>query len=113
MDLISIYFVVFSIISFFVYYLLNDKYRILFLTLISCGFIASFSLNLLIYVLIFSLINYFIGLKLPVSKFKKALFRSGIIINLLQIIILKYYDFTIRPIFQLFNLNLEIPDFQK
>jgi alginate O-acetyltransferase complex protein AlgI len=113
MEIISIYFAVLSIISFFVYYLLNQKYRILFLTLLSCGFIASFSINLLIYVLIFSVINFFIGLKIPGSRFKKGLFRTGIVINLLQIIILKYDNFTISPILHLFNLSFGISELSK
>jgi alginate O-acetyltransferase complex protein AlgI len=113
MEIISIYFAVLSVISFFVYYLLNQRYRILFLTLLSCGFIASFSLNLLIYVLIFSVINFFIGLKIPGSRFKKGLFRTGIVINLLQIIILKYDNFTISPILHLFNLSFGISELPK
>lgn len=108
MEIISVYFVLLSIIAFFVFYLLDHKYRVTFLTLLSCGFIASLNLNLLIYILIFSTINYFFGLVIPQSRFEKTLFRTGIIINLLQIIILKYADFTIDPIINLFNSSLNI-----
>jgi len=113
MEIISIYFAAFSIISFFIYYNLNQKYRILFLILLSCGFIASLSLNLFIYILIYSLLNYFTGLYIPRVKFKKALFRTGIIVNLLQIIILKYYHFTIDPLLSLFNLQSSASNFSE
>ncbi len=113
MEIISIYFAVLSIISFFIYYNLNQKYRILFLILLSCGFIASLSLNLLFYILIYSLLNYFIGLYIPTAKFKKALFRTGIIVNLLQIVILKYYHFTIDPLINLVNLQFSASNFSE
>jgi alginate O-acetyltransferase complex protein AlgI len=108
MEIISIYFVLLSIIAFFVFYLLKQKYRVAFLTLLSCGFIASLNLNFLFYILIYSSVNYFIGLIIPLTRYKKALFRTGIFINLIQIIILKYADFTINPIINMFNLSLNI-----
>jgi alginate O-acetyltransferase complex protein AlgI len=113
MEIVSIYFVLFSIISFLIYYLLNQKYKVLFLTLLSCGFIASLSLNLLIYVLVFSIFNYFLGIKITDSPYKKAVFRTGIFINLLQLIILRYADFTISPILGLFHLGLNLTSLAK
>ena len=108
MDIISIYFVALSLLSVFIFYLLkNNKYRIIFLTLLSCAFIASFSLNLLIYVIAYSLVNYFIGLKMPGSAYKKHLFRTGLVLNLIQLIILKYADFTLSPLFSLINVNAD------
>ena len=64
MDVTSLYFISFSVISVFVYYLLRNEYRVLFLTLLSCSFVASYSYILLIYVLAYSLVNYYIGLKI-------------------------------------------------
>jgi alginate O-acetyltransferase complex protein AlgI len=113
MEIISIYFAVLSIVSFSIYYFLNSKYRILFLVLVSCGFIACFNFNLLLYVLIFAIINYQVGLKIPVVRYKKALFRAGIMFNLLQIIILKYGGFTINPILQLFNIQFDVTIFSE
>lgn len=106
MEIVSVYFVLFSIIAIFFYYLLAQKYRSLLLTLLSCAFIASYSLNLLIYVIIFSFINFYIGLKLPSEKLKKVLFRVGILFNLLQLAVLKYASFAIDPIIQIFNDNI-------
>lgn len=108
MGIISIQFAIFTIASAVLFYLLNHKYRIAFLTLVSCGFIASYNYYLLIYVLVYSSINYFIGIKIPESKHKIALFRTGIILNLSQLILLKYASFIIDPIFQLFDSNIHI-----
>lgn len=108
MELISIYFTILVIISVFIYYLLNQKFRVPFLTLLSCGFIASLNLNLLIYILGYAAINYFIGVKIPGSKHKKLLFGTGLILNLLQLILLKYANFTIDPVLQLFHSDLAV-----
>jgi len=108
MSIISIEFGVFVAVSIIIFYLINHKYRIAFLAIISCGFIASFSYLLLPYILIYSLVNYYIGLKLPDSKNKIALFRTGLIINLTQLVLLRYSSFAIDPIFQVFNSNFEV-----
>ena len=107
MDITSLYFISFSVISIFIYYLLRNEYRVLFLTLLSCAFIATYSYILLIYVLAYSLINYLIGLKIPDPRFKKLLFTTGIVINLTQLLLLKYVTFTINPVFELLNIDLD------
>jgi len=108
MELISIYFAILAIISAVIYYVLNQKYRILFLNLLSLGFIASLNLNLLIYILVYATVNYFIGRGIPGAKNKKALFRTGLILNLLQLILLKYADFTFDPLLRLFSSDLAL-----
>jgi D-alanyl-lipoteichoic acid acyltransferase DltB (MBOAT superfamily) len=108
MGITSLYFGLLSIVAIFVFYLLSPKYRIIYLAFLSCSFIATYSYYLLTYVVAYSLINYYIGIKIPLSRFKKSLFRTGIIINLSQLIILKYASFTIDPIFQIFNCNLNV-----
>ena len=45
---------------------------------------------------------------MPGSAYKKHLFRTGLILNLTQLIILKYADFTLSPLFSLVNAD---PDF--
>lgn len=92
----------------FIYYLLSERYRIAFLALLSCGFIASFSFVLLTYVLIYTFVNYIIGKKLKQVKNIKFLFRVGIIFNLLQLILLKYASFAIDPFFSLFKSEFEL-----
>jgi len=106
MEITSLYFGLLSIISIFVFYLLSHKYRIVYLVFLSCCFIASYNSYLLIYTITYSLINYYFGLAIPASKYKKALFRTGIVINLSQLFILKYASFAIDPIFQIFNSNI-------
>lgn len=108
MNVISIYFPLFTIIAIFLYYFLNPKYRIPFLVLLSVAFISTFSIPLFIYVLGFSIINYFIGIKLSSTRYKKVLFTCGLLFNIIQIIVLKYYNFTILPIIELFGLDLDI-----
>ena len=108
MDVTSLYFISFSVISIFIYYLLRNEYRVLFLTLLSCAFIATFSYNLLIFVLAYSLINYFIGLKIPDTRFKKLLFITGIVFNLTQLLLLKYVTFTINPVLELLHISLDL-----
>ena len=107
MEITSSIFILLSILAVFAYYLLKQKHRILFLTLLSCGFIATYSHNLLLYVLVYTLINYYIGIKLPDSKRKKLLFTTGLVINLTQLILLRYVSFTIGPFFQLLHISLD------
>ncbi|MBN1386920.1 MAG: MBOAT family protein [Bacteroidales bacterium] len=107
MDITSLYFLSFSVISIFIYYLLKNEYRVLFLTLLSCGFIATYSYVLLIYVIAYSFINYIIGLKIPNQRIKRILFTTGIVINLTQLLLLKYVSFTINPLFDLLKIDLD------
>ena len=108
MQITSLYFIILSIISVFIYYLLNHRYRALFLALLSCGFIATYSYNLLIYVVAYALANYVIGLKIPDSGSKKALFIFGLVLNLTQLILLKYVSFTINPLLQLMHVDFDL-----
>lgn len=108
MDIISLKFVILTIASVFIFYLINYKYRIAYLAILSCGFIASFNYLLLPYIIVYTLINYFIGLKLPDSKNKVALFRIGVIFNISQLVLLKYASFALDPFFQIFNSNIQI-----
>ncbi len=113
MEIISIQFVLLSIIAILIYYSLAPKFRLLFLSIVSCGFVGSLSLYLLFYLLAYSTLNYFIGIRLPEAKYKKALFRFGIIVNILQIIVLNYADFTINPIMQVFDVGFDFGIFSK
>lgn len=108
MEIVSLKFAILSVVSIFIYYLLDHKYRAGFLAVLSCGFIASYSYILLIYIIVYALINYSVGLYLPGSKHKKALYTFGILINLAQLIILRYASFTIDPLFDLFKCNVHV-----
>lgn len=108
MEVSSLKFAILAVISVFIFYLLKPKYRIGFLTLVSCGFIATIDHYLLIYVIIYSYINFLLGKKIPISKYKLALFRIGIAINLTQLVFLKYASFAIDPFFQAFNSTIQV-----
>jgi len=108
MEIISIRFVALTILAVFIYYLLKHKYRTGYLAILSCAFIASFNYLLLPYILIYSLFNYYIGLKLPGSNRKLLLYRVAIVINILQLVVLNYASFAIDPVFQLLSLDVHV-----
>lgn len=108
MEIISIPFAILAIASVFILYLLNPRHRVLYLTFLSCIFIAGINYYLLIYIIAYSLLNYGIGINIPGSGFKKTLFRAGIVFNLLQLVVLKYASFAIDPALQVFNLNFSV-----
>jgi len=98
MAITSIYFGLFIIGSLLVYYLVNHKYRMILLSVLSLLFIGTFSVKLVAYILFFTLINFFIGKK-TASDEKKIYFRIGIAFNLLQLILLRYSVFLLDPAF--------------
>lgn len=108
MDIISILFAVAAILSIVILYALNSKYRSTYLVILSLCFILSYSLPLLIYIIGYSIINYLIGQKIHDTKHKISLLRIGIIINLSQLLLLKYAAFAIDPIFEFFNCDIQI-----
>lgn len=108
MEITSLYFLLLLFASIFPYYLIKQKYRVLYISIISSVFIASFSYYMLIYVVVYSFINYYIGNKIPFTRFKKMLFWTGIIFNLMQLIILKYSSFVIDPVLHIFNSSIYV-----
>jgi D-alanyl-lipoteichoic acid acyltransferase DltB (MBOAT superfamily) len=106
MDVISVQFILLSVVSAIVFYLLNHKYRAAYLSLVSLGFIATLSYYLVAYVLAYALVNYYFGLKIPDAKNKIRLYRLGIVINLTQLILLKYASWSIDPMLELFGSSL-------
>jgi len=107
MNVSSLHYVLLSVLAVFVYYLLKHRYRALFLVVLSCGFIATYSYILLVYVLAYVLINYFIGIRIHDSGKKKRFLTAGILINLSQLLLLKYASFTINPLFDLLHIHAD------
>jgi alginate O-acetyltransferase complex protein AlgI len=103
MEITSLKFAILAILSVIIFYFLNPKLRVGYLALLSALFIASYSLILLIYVVTYSLFNYFFGIIIQDSKHKIGLFRTGVFINIVQLVVLKYASFAIDPIISLFN----------
>jgi alginate O-acetyltransferase complex protein AlgI len=108
MEITSFYFIVLSILSLFVYYVFRHNYRIIYLSLLSAAFISTYSFQLLIYVLVYSWINYTIGKNISRIERRGLLFWTGIVFNLLQLILLKYVTFTINPLIELLGFNLDL-----
>jgi len=97
-----------AIAAAFIFYTVSSKYKNAFLIILSLGFIGSFNLYLLAYILAYASVNYFVGLKIPVVTWKKSLFRIGIVLNLLQLIILRYSSFAIDPVLEVLNINVQV-----
>lgn len=108
MDITSIQFIILAVASAIVFQFLNQKYRSAFLSLVSLGFIASFNYYLVIYVVGYTLVNYFIGKKLPEARNKVLLYRTGIVLNLAQLILLKYASFSIDPLIHFLGGSLVV-----
>lgn len=108
MDIVTFKFALLAIISVFVFYLLNPKLRITYLVILSCGFIVTYSYILLLYILLYSFLNYYLGIRIHESKYKRQLFKIGVFLNLIQLFVLNYSSFAIDPFFQLFNNNIHL-----
>lgn len=101
-------FLIISFASVFLFYLLNVRYRILLLSILSAGFIGSLNIFLLAYILVYALVNYYLGFKINDSHQKVTFFRLGIFFNLSQLILLKYSTFAIDPLFNLIGISIEL-----
>lgn len=108
MEITSLKFVLLTLISITSYYLVSDKFKNLFLLLVSAFFVGSISYILLIYVFLYSLFNYSLGIILTYSKRRTLFYKIGIFFNLAQLIVLKYSVFAIDPLLSLFGLDAKI-----
>lgn len=108
MEIISLKFAILTIASLFLFYAIPFRFRMGYLILLSSGFIATYNIYLPIYIAMYSYINFVIGQRIPSSRNGKALFRTGIIINLTQLLFLRYASFAIDPFLALFNHSLKI-----
>lgn len=108
MEITSVPLLFIASISIFIFYIISPVYRVFYLTLLSSAFVLTFGFNLLIYVFIYAFINYILGLSISVSGYKKTLFRTGIIFNLAQLILLKYSFFAIDPVLKIIIPGIDI-----
>ena len=108
MEITSLYFGVLSLFAIFAYYMLNAKFRIPLLVVLSCAFIASYSVMLLIYILIYTCINYSFGHLIFKTRPRKVWFILGLTFNLLQLVLLRYSTFALDPVFAAFGSNFQI-----
>lgn len=104
MEIISLQFALLAIISGFLYYIVDPKFRVIYLIVLSAAFICTLSIGLILYVVLYSVFNYFIGIYINISNSKNLFFRIGLIANVLQLIILRYL-----PVHnEIIGLNLSI-----
>ncbi len=108
MAIVSLPFVFLALTAIVVFYLLGNKYRVPYLAILSACFVASYSYELLIYILAYTAVNFYLGIKIHDAKNKKALFRTGILINLLQLILLRYSSFALDPLISILNSNFQV-----
>lgn len=107
MNIISLEFAIISVASVIIFYLLPGRFRVLFLSALSCVFIALLSYPGLIYVTFYALINYYIGIRIAESHNRLVPYRAGIVFNLLQLVLLRYSSFAIDPVFKVLGSTLQ------
>jgi len=108
MNIVSLAFPSIVILSVIIYYLLPNKFRVPLLAVLSLAFIASLNYVLLPYVLVFTGVNYYLGLKMSNAGNKLLIYRTGLVLNVLQLILINYATFTIDPIFLLFDSSIQV-----
>jgi len=107
LEITSLKFAILAITAVFLFYILPPKYRLAYLVLLSCGFVATFNIFLPLYVAFYALLNFTLGNLIRESRFPKTLFRTGLILNLAQLILLRYASFAIDPVLELFSPGLK------
>lgn len=108
MDIASLKFAFWAIVSVFIYYFLPFRFRVAYLVILSCLFCATYDIYLPVYLAVYAALNFFIAQKLPSHPSKKALFRLGIVLNLTQLILIRYASFAIDPILELFGTDIKV-----
>lgn len=108
LEITSLKFALLAIAAVFLYYLLPFRYRLGYLVVLSCGFIASFDILLPLYLAIYAFLNFALGQLIKDSKAPKILFRIGIILNLTQLILLRYASFAVDPVLDVLNTGIKV-----
>jgi alginate O-acetyltransferase complex protein AlgI len=107
-EITSLDFALLAIVAVFFYYIIPLKFRIGYLVLTSCGFIATYDIYLPLYLSFYAYINFILGQKIQKSRYGRALFRIGIFVNITQLVLLRYASFTIEPILSQFNSGFRV-----
>lgn len=109
MEFSTVQFIGFLFISFLIYSITGSKYKWIVLLLASCFFIYSFSIQLLLFTLLFSIINYILGIGVARGgKWSKTVYISGIWLNIGILVFYKYTGFLLENLFLLFGRNPEL-----
>ena len=106
MLLLSFGYLIFLIAVIFTYFLIGDRYKIQVLFFTSIVFIASFSIGVAAFSLVFTIVNYFWGILLEKyaikTTLKNKLFWIGISIDIGILALFKYFDAYLGEINSLF-----------
>jgi alginate O-acetyltransferase complex protein AlgI len=106
MLLLSFGYLIFLIMVIVTYFLVSNKYKIYVLFFTSIVFIASFSIGVALFSLVFTMINYFWGILLEKYSIKPILknnlFWIGIIIDIAILALFKYFDIYLDDINSIF-----------
>lgn len=108
MDIISFQFIFSALAAAIIYYFLKGKSRVIFLAVLSAAFIISLDYILILYVTAYTIFNFFIGKRIANTGKKKFYYRLGIIVNLAQLILLRYASFSIDPLFEFLHSSVRI-----
>lgn len=101
MQLNSIHYLLFLLVTFLLYYSINSKLRPLVLLAASMLFITTLSFNLLLFTLAFVVLNYFFGIwlqKYADKAWRARLFWTTILINVGILSIFKYINFFLENV---------------
>ena len=107
-DITSLKYVALLVISVVIHYKLPSRFRILYLVILSCGFIANLNVYLPLYLIFYVCINFYLGLKISTLKWGKLFFYIGIILNLSQLLIIRYASFAIDPLLVFFGSGFKL-----
>lgn len=108
MDIASLKYVALLVISVVIHYKLPSRFRILYLVILSCGFIANLNIYLPLYLILYVCINFYLGLKISISKWGRLFYYIGIIVNLFQLLIIRYASFAIDPFLIFFGSGFKL-----
>lgn len=108
MNILSLEFALFVSISFIIYWLINQKYRWIFLLLANYIFYSLANIKYLILLLIITIVSYLFGIIIDKKRKKKTYIIIGIIICALTLFAFKYLNFSISLINSVFRKDISL-----
>src|SRR5665647_1463889 len=109
-------YLIFILITSLFYFSINNKYKSYVLFSSSIVFIAAISLKVTLFALLFTLLNYFLGLMLDKFRDKQEirirLFWTSIVLDIGFLSFFKYFDFfsgSLNSLFSLIGIHSQLP----
>jgi D-alanyl-lipoteichoic acid acyltransferase DltB (MBOAT superfamily) len=97
----SIYYYIFLLVVFIIYYLVNNKFKWFVLLAASIFYIGTIAPNLILFTLLFTILNYFLGIaiqEISNVRLRKATFWFGIFADIGILAFYKYINFIFENI---------------